>query len=263
MRICMIGDVFGKNGRKALTTYLPTIKAQYRPDLLIANGENVAGGFGLTKALYDELKALHIHVITMGNHTFSKREITDFMDEATIVRPLNYGEGVPGKGIYTFNFNGETVAVINLMGRIFMGDPLKNPFTLIDEVLPTLETNHIIIDFHAEATSEKLAFGHHVDGRVTAVLGTHTHVPTKDAMTLPNGTFYITDIGMTGSRYSILGAKKEKQINKFKTGMPTRIEEDKSSAIQLNAVLIDTDKNTIEHLQYFSDERGMHHGQRL
>ena len=263
MRICMIGDVFGHNGRKALKQYLPQVKEQYRPDLLIVNGENVAGGFGLTKELYDELKAMHIHVITMGNHTFSKREITDFMDDATIIRPLNYGEGVPGKGIYTFNYNGETVAVINLMGRIFMGDPLKNPFTLIDEVLETLDTDHIVIDFHGEATSEKLAFGHHVDGRVTAVFGTHTHVPTADAMQLPKGTFYITDIGMTGSRYSILGAKKEKQIEKFKSGMPTRIEEDRSDTLQFNAVLIDTDQSTIKHLQYFTDERGINHGQRL
>ncbi|MEC9484901.1 MAG: TIGR00282 family metallophosphoesterase [Candidatus Izemoplasma sp.] len=263
MRICMVGDVFGNNGLKALKQYLPQVKEQYRPDLLIVNGENLAGGFGLTKALYDDLKSMHIHVITMGNHTFSKREIMDYMDDATIIRPLNYGEGVPGKGIYTFNYNGETVAVINLMGRIFMGDPLKNPFTVIDDTLKTLDTDHIIIDFHGEATSEKLAFGHHVDGRVTAVFGTHTHVPTKDAMRLPKGTFYITDIGMTGSRYSILGAQKDKQIQKFISGMPARIEEDKSDVLQFNAVLIDTDQSTIKHLQYFSDERGINHGQRL
>lgn len=263
MRICMIGDVFGHNGRKALKQYLPHIKSKYKPHLIVVNGENAAGGFGLTEALYKELKSLNIHVITMGNHTFSKREIIDFMDEATIIRPINYGEGVPGKGIYTFKYNDTTVSVINIMGRVFMGDPLKNPFTVIDDVLKTLESDIILIDFHGEATSEKLAFGHHVDGRVTAVFGTHTHVPTNDAMQLPKGTFYITDVGMTGSRYSILGAKKEKQIEKFISGMPSRIEEDKSDVLQLNAVVVDTDLNTIKSVQYFSDERGIHYGERL
>lgn len=263
MRICMIGDVFGNNGRKALANYLPIIKSDFKPQLIIVNGENIAGGFGLTEALYKELKQMNVNVITMGNHTFSKREVIDFIDDATIVRPANYGEGVPGKGVYTFKYNDQTVSVINMMGRIFMGDPLKNPFTLIDDILNDLDSDIIIVDFHAEATSEKLAFGHYVDGRVTAVLGTHTHVPTNDAMVLPKGTFYITDIGMTGSRYSILGAKLEAQIRKFKTGMPARIEEDKSEVLQLNAVLIDTDKNTINPVQYFSNERRSQHGKRL
>jgi metallophosphoesterase (TIGR00282 family) len=246
MRILMIGDVFGTLGQKALNKYIGKIKQDYKPQFIILNGENINKGFGITLDQYKMLMEMNVNVVTMGNHTFSNRKIIPLMDELNIIRPVNYDDQVPGRGYLTFNFNNEKITVINMMGRIFMGDPLDNPFKVIDDVLKKIDSDTIIVDFHGEATSEKLAFGHHVDGRVTAVFGTHTHVPTNDAMRLPNGTFYITDVGMTGAKYGILGAKKEKQVEKFITNMPTRIEEETDGLMQLNAVFIDTDFGTIK-----------------
>lgn len=246
MKVLFIGDVFGTRGQVALEKYLPKIKQDYHPDLIIANGENIDKGFGLTLKTYKFLMEQGVRCVTMGNHTFSKRELLDFIDDANIVRPANYHKDVPGKGVQILRFNDSTVAVINIMGRIFMGDPLDNPFQTIDKLLEDIKADYIIVDFHAEATSEKLAFGHYVDGRVDAVVGTHTHVPTADAMVLPKNTLYITDIGMTGAKYGILGGEKESIIHKFVTGMPSRIKEDTSKKLQFNAVLLDVEQHTIE-----------------
>ena len=215
MRVLYIGDVFGTLGQEALRKYLPKLKQDFKPHLIFLNAENIDRGFGITEEIYKELMTMGISVLTMGNHTFRNRKIFDFIEGSNIVRPLNYDDSVPGVGYKTIQFNGEKVTVVNLLGRVFMGDPLDNPFKLIDQLLPTLDSDYVFIDFHAEATSEKIAFALHVDGRVTAVVGTHTHVPTADAMILPQGTMYITDIGMTGAKYGILGAKKELQIEKL------------------------------------------------
>jgi metallophosphoesterase (TIGR00282 family) len=202
------------------------------------------------------------HVITLGNHAFSKKELLDFIDDANIVRAINYPKHTPGKGIHTLKFNDKSVTVIQVMGRIFMHDPLNNPFEALDEALEGLTSDVIIVDVHAEATSEKLAIAHYLDGRVTAIIGTHTHVPTNDAMRLPKGSLYISDVGMTGAKYGILGADKNIVLKKFLTGMPLRMQPEDSNILQLNAVLIDTDLNTITPIN-ISHELGDDNDKRL
>jgi len=241
MKILFIGDVFGTKGMEALYKYLPKVKEEYRPNLIFLNGENLDKGFGITEDIYKELMILGIRVITLGNHSFSKRDLLNFIDDSNIIRPANYGVSVPGKGYITVKYNDKTVTVINLMGRVFMGDPLDNPFKIADQILEEIDSDYTFIDFHAEATSEKIALAQYLDGRVTAVVGTHTHVPTADAMVFPNKTMYITDIGMTGTKYGILGADKDIIITKFLDGMPRRIKEDLSEKLQFNAVILDTD----------------------
>jgi len=249
MNVLFIGDIFGTRGQEALEKYLPKVKEEYRPDVIVANGENLDKGFGLTLKTYKFLMSQGVRCVTMGNHTFSKRELLDFMEDANIVRPANYHKDVPGKGVQILRFNDKTLAVVNMMGRIFMGDPLDNPFSKMDELLEDIEADYIVVDFHAEATSEKLAFGHYLDGRVDAVVGTHTHVPTADAMVLPNKTLYISDIGMTGAKFGVLGGDKETILRKFTTGMPSRIKEDTSKTLQFNAVLLDLENHKIEAIQ--------------
>lgn len=251
MKVLFIGDVFGTRGQEALEKYLPRIKQDFKPNLIFLNGENIDRGFGISEKIYKNLMAMGIGVITLGNHSFSKRELVDFIDDAKIIRPVNYGKSVPGKGYITLNYNGETVTVINIMGRIFMGDPLDNPFKVMDQLLEEIKSDYIFVDFHAEATSEKIAFAHYLDGRVTAVVGTHTHVPTADAMIFPKGLMYITDIGMTGTKFGILGADKDIIINKFVDGMPQRIKEDLSEKLQFNAVVLDTTLNKITPINIY------------
>ncbi len=241
MKVLFIGDVFGTKGMEALHNYLPKIKEEHRPNLIFLNGENCDRGFGISEAIYKELMKLGVKVITLGNHSFSKKELLEFIDDSNIIRPANYGDAVPGKGYITVKYNDLTVTVINLMGRVFMGDPLDCPFKKADEILEKLNSDYIFVDFHAEATSEKIALAHYLDGRVTAVVGTHTHVPTADAMVFPNKTMYITDIGMTGTKYGIIGANKDTILSKFLDGMKRRIKEDLSETLQFNAVIIDTD----------------------
>ena len=251
MKVLFIGDVFGTLGQKALKNYLPKLKQDLKPQLIFLNGENIDRGFGISEEIYKDLMKMGIRIVTMGNHTFGNRNLVDFIDDSNIIRPANYDERVPGKGYKTINFNGKTVTVINLMGRIFMGDPLDNPFKVIDVILDEIDSDYIFVDFHAEATSEKIAFTHYVDGRVTAVVGTHTHVPTADAMVFPKGTMYITDIGMTGAKYGILGASVDVQVEKFITGLRGRIVEEKNGPVQLNAVFMDTDLKTIKGINIY------------
>ena len=251
MKILFIGDVFGTRGMEALNKYLPKIKQELKPDLIFLNGENIDRGFGIGEKIYKELMILGISVVTLGNHSFSKKELLNFIDDSNIIRPANYGDSVPGKGYITKKYNDKTVTVINLMGRIFMGDPLDNPFKKADEILNKVNSDYIIVDMHAEASSEKIALTHYLDGRVTAVVGTHTHVPTSDAMIFPKGTMYITDIGMTGTKYGVIGADKEIIVSKFLDGMPRRIKEDLSSPLQFNAVVIDTDLTTIKSINIY------------
>jgi len=240
MKILFIGDVFGSRGIEALNKYLPKIKQEYKPNLIFLNGENIDRGFGISEAIYKDLMKLGVSVVTLGNHSFSKREIVNFIDNSNIIRPANYADSIPGKGFITIKYNDKLVTVISLMGRIFMGDPLDNPFKKADEILSKLDSDYIIVDMHAEASSEKIALTHYLDGRVTAVVGTHTHVPTADAMVFPKGTMYITDIGMSGTKYGVIGADKDIIVSKFLDGMPRRIKEDLSSTLQFNAVIMDT-----------------------
>jgi 2',3'-cyclic-nucleotide 2'-phosphodiesterase len=225
-RILFCGDLVGSAGRRALLQLLPGLREQYAPTFVVVNAENVAGGVGITPKIADELLAAGVDVITLGNHTYRHREIYAYLDEEQrIVRPANFLRGQPGHGHTVVQRDGVRLAVINLSGNLYMraGRPA---FSEIDAVLAELRgsADHILVDIHAEATSEKVAMGWHLDGRVSAVLGTHTHVPTADARILPGGTAYITDVGMTGSRAGVLGVKRELALEAMITQMPTRFE---------------------------------------
>jgi 2',3'-cyclic-nucleotide 2'-phosphodiesterase len=227
MNVLFIGDIMGDPGRKALARLLPKLIVQRRIDVVIGNGENVAGGFGITPDLVEELFDLGLSVITTGNHAWDKKEIVDFFPrEPRLLRPANYPDGVPGRGAYVLTTpNGESLGVLHLMGRAFM-PTIDCPFQVARREVERLKKDvaAIVVDMHAEATSEKMAMGHFLDGSVTAVVGTHTHVQTADEQMLPKGTAYITDIGMTGPLHSVIGIKKELAIEKFLTGMPRRFE---------------------------------------
>jgi metallophosphoesterase (TIGR00282 family) len=237
--ILAIGDIVGRPGRRAVSEFLPSLRQQYGLDLVIANAENAAGGIGLTLATAKELLDSGVNVLTSGNHIWAEKEIIPYLDsEMPILRPLNYPPGVPGKGYITVG----RVAVVNLMGRTFMSD-IDCPFRAMDQLLAKLESPIIIIDFHAEATSEKVAMGRYLDGRVSAVLGTHTHVGTIDAQLLSRGTAYVTDIGMTGPLDSIIGDDAEAVLQRFLTQIPHRLSVGKGK-IALNAILVKVDDDT-------------------
>ncbi|ADQ04343.1 metallophosphoesterase [Caldicellulosiruptor owensensis OL] len=259
MRFLAIGDVVGKPGRNILKNTLSKLKENYRIDVVIANCENAAGGNGLTKKVADELFSIGIDVMTMGNHVWANKEIFSFIEnENRIIRPANYPEGsTPGRGYNVFEKNYIKFAVINLCGRVFM-ENLDCPFRKIDEILKKIECPIIIVDFHAEATSEKIALGFYVDGRVSCVYGTHTHVQTADEKILPNGTAYITDIGMTGPYDSVLGVDKDIVIQKFTTLLPVRFEVAKGKA-QFNGIVFEVDNKTgkavsIERINFTLEE---------
>lgn len=246
MKVLFIGDIVGKPGRKALREGLPEIINKLKIDFVIANVENAAGGFGITKAVGEEILDLGVDVLTSGNHIWDKKEaITYIPKENRLLRPANYPEGVPGYGSIVMKTSaGDKVAVLNLSGRVFM-NPLDCPFRTAERELPALreQTNVIIVDFHAEATSEKSAIGHFLDGKVSAVIGTHTHVQTADEKILPKGTAYITDVGMTGPINSIIGVKKEQIMDKFLTQIPTRFETAKGESM-LSCVVFETNPKT-------------------
>jgi metallophosphoesterase (TIGR00282 family) len=251
MRILFIGDIFGRPGRTIVKDRLPGIVQEHQIDLIIANGENSAAGFGITPALAEELFALDIDVITTGNHVWDKREIVDYFQMAEgnghgparrVLRPANYPADMPGRGVYQ-GFKGKVpYAVINLQGRVFMASN-DDPFRTVDHLLKDVEANVILVDIHAEATSEKVSLGWYLDGRVTAVVGTHTHIPTADERVLPNGTAYVTDVGMTGPYDGVIGVKKELVVGKFLNGMPVRFEA-ATGDVRLCAVVIDCDEKT-------------------
>ncbi len=243
MKVLFIGDIMGEPGRKALARLLPKLIVQRHIDVVIGNGENVAGGFGITPDLVEELFDLGLSVITTGNHAWDKKEIVEFFPrEPRLLRPANYPDGVPGRGAYVLTTpRGESLGVLHLMGRAFM--PIIDcPFQVARREVERLKKDAaaIVVDMHAEATSEKMAMGYFLDGSVTAVVGTHTHVQTADEQILPKGTAYITDIGMTGPLHSVIGIKKELAIDKFLTGMPRRFEV-ASGPVVFCAVLVDLD----------------------
>lgn len=246
-RILFIGDISGRYGRRFLNKALPTIKIKYNPGLVIANGENSAGGLGITSKTAREIFEAGVDVITSGNHVWDKKEAIELLNEdRRIIRPINYPESVPGKGYYVFSARGNDqteVMIVNLQGRVFMEPVVDNPFLSIDEFLNHVQQKIIFIDFHAEATAEKQAMGFYLDGRVSAVLGTHTHVQTADLMVLEKGTAYQSDVGMTGSLDSVIGMKRDPVIRKFLTGINQKFEVAKKNII-MDMAILDIDKNT-------------------
>jgi 2',3'-cyclic-nucleotide 2'-phosphodiesterase len=251
MRILFIGDIYGRPGRNIVKDRLREIVRDQAIDLVIANGENSAAGFGITPALAEEFFELNIDVITTGNHVWDKHEIIDYFETVgsnghgparRLLRPANYPADMPGWGLYQGEKRSVRYAVINLQGRVFMASN-DDPFRTADQLLQQIEAKVIIVDIHAEATSEKISLGWYLDGRVTAVVGTHTHVPTADERVLPNGTAYITDVGMTGPYDGVIGVKKELVVGKFLNGMPVRFEA-ATGDVRLCAVIIDCDEET-------------------
>lgn len=243
MKILMLGDIFGRPGRQIVANYLPELIEKHKPALVVANGENAAGGFGLTKKIAEQLFALGIHVLTSGNHIWDQKEMLSYIGtEHRILRPANYPPLVPGSGVYIHESEDNRIAVINLMGRVFMQD-YECPFRTADKILEDLpdDVSHIVVDFHGEATSEKIALGRYLDGRVSAVVGTHTHVLTADEQILPGGTAYITDLGMCGPINGILGVEANTVINKFLTQMPARFSVAKGPA-QLTGIIVSLDE---------------------
>jgi metallophosphoesterase (TIGR00282 family) len=244
MKVLFIGDIVGEPGRRALARALPKVVAGHAVDLVIGNGENAAAGFGITPELAQELFELGLSVITTGNHAWDKKEAVDFFrHEPRLLRPANYPEGVPGSGsIVVETAGGEKLGVLQLMGRVYMPAQVDCPFQVARREVARLrqEARAIIVDMHGEATSEKMAMGHFLDGEVAAVVGTHTHVQTADEQILPKGTAYLTDIGMTGPVHSVIGIKKELAIEKFLTQMPRRFEVASGPAV-FSAVLIELD----------------------
>jgi 2',3'-cyclic-nucleotide 2'-phosphodiesterase len=225
-RVLFIGDVVGETGRRAVTNTLPVLIDRHAPDLVVTNGENIAGGLGITERTAQKLLDAGTDVITTGNHVYRHAEVYDYLNRSDrIVRPANYLESNPGRGYLVHEKNGVRWAIVNLSGRVFI-DAAHSPFHVADRILKRLEgeADYVIVDFHAEATSEKVALGWYLDGRVLAVLGTHTHVPTADGRVLPGGTAYISDVGMTGPRGGVIGVKREQIIQRFLTQMPVRFE---------------------------------------
>ena len=241
MRILFIGDIVGGPGRRGLAAALPRLRERLAPDLGIANGENAAGGVGITERTAGEIRAAGVDVITTGNHVYRRHDSYEFLDaDERIVRPANYPKGNPGRGSLIVEVAGRKVGVLNLSGELQLS-VARSPFPAAEAEVAELERRGaelIVVDFHAEVTSEKVAMGWHLDGRVAAVLGTHTHVPTADARVLPGGTAFISDVGMTGARTSVLGVMVEDALERFRTQMPTRFrtaEED----VWINAVAFD------------------------
>ncbi|MDI6736105.1 MAG: TIGR00282 family metallophosphoesterase [bacterium] len=261
MKILLVGDIVGKKGRQVIRELIPQIKQDYKIDFCIANGENAAGGFGLTQKTADEIFNGGVDVITSGNHIWNKKEVFQIIENEHILRPLNYPPGVPGRGYNIYNVQDNLLAVINLAGRVFV-DELDCPFrTVLPEIIKIREkTLNIVIDMHAETTSEKVAMGWYLDGQVSAVIGTHTHVQTADERILPQGTAYISDMGMTGPRDSVIGVKTEIILKRFLTQIPLRFDVAKGVG-QLGGVVVEIDTSTgkaksIIRVQKFLEKKG-------
>lgn len=260
MRILMIGDVVASPGRRVLAHWVPRLRTELGLDLVVANVENAAGGVGITNAVAEEILSSGVDVMTGGNHIWDKSEGISFIEESSaMVRPLNHPPGTPGRGFGIYRVGDHSVAVINALGRIFM-NPIDCPFRAIDDLLGRLDPHVkvILVDFHAEATAEKIAMGWYLDGRVTAVVGTHTHVQTADERVLPQGTAYVTDLGMTGPHDSVIGVRKELAIRRMTTGLPVRFQPAEQDA-RLNAVFCEIDPDNgralrIERVQRAGEE---------
>lgn len=251
MNILAIGDIVGLGGVKELQKRLPKIKKDYNIDFCIVNGENAAEGMGITEKNFNDILQAGADVVTMGNHTWGKKDIFNFIDHPKLIRPANYPEGVPGKGYNIFTCKNKKIAVINAMGRAEINIMTDNPFLVTQKIVDKIKSHSdiIILDFHAEATAEKKAMGYFLDGKITAMFGTHTHIQTADEQILPNGTAYITDIGMTGPKNSIIGMDKEAALKRFLTSLPERYKIACGEAI-LNGVVfkVNDENNKIEDI---------------
>ncbi|MBR0350249.1 MAG: TIGR00282 family metallophosphoesterase [Clostridia bacterium] len=245
MKILTIGDLVGNCAIKELKEKLPIIRKQENIDFVIVNGENVAEGMGMTEKNFQDILAQKVNVITMGNHTWGKKDIFKFIDNPQIIRPANYSKNVCGKGYNIYECKNKKIAVINLIGRVDMNVLSENPFLVAKDIVEKVQNivDIIIIDFHAEATAEKIALSYYLDGKVTAIFGTHTHVQTADERILPNGTAYITDIGMTGPTNSGIGMNIESSLKRFETSLPEKYKIAEGECM-LNAVVFDIDDNT-------------------
>lgn len=245
LKILAIGDIVGENGVKKLKETLPKIMKDEKINFCIVNGENAAGGMGITEKNYKEILSCGTDVVTMGNHTWAKKDIFNFINDPKIIRPANYTKGLPGKGYVIMEAKGKKIAVINLIGRVDVNVLSENPFKLANELVEELKekADMIIIDFHAEATAEKIALGHYLDGKVTAVFGTHTHVQTADAKILPKGTGFITDIGMTGPEISVIGMDVSASIKRLETTLPEKYRLAEGNCM-LNGIIFEIDDET-------------------
>src|SRR5947208_394503 len=242
MKLLFVGDIVGSPGRHALEALLPGLRERHSPDFVVVNGENSAGGLGITERIARGFFDIGVDAITLGNHAYRHAEVYDYLDrEERIVRPANYPKGNPGRGHTVVQKDGVRLGLVNLSGTVFL-DAARSPFPEVDAILAELrgKADHVLVDFHAEPTSEKVAMGWHLDGRVTACVGTHTHVPTADARVLPGGTAYITDVGMTGPRGGVIGVRREQALTRFLTQVPARFEPSDDDP-WLNAVLIEAD----------------------
>ena len=245
MKLIFIGDIVGSPGRRAVKEMLPYLKSKYNPHIIIANGENAASGRGITHAIVRQLFELGVHGITMGNHTWDNKEIFEFIDdEPRLIRPANFPPGTPGRGYTVVKGNGKQLAIVNLQGRTFL-PAIDDPFRVGEEIVEELRREHkcILVDFHAEATSEKIAMGYFMDGLASIVVGTHTHVQSNDDVILPGGTAYLTDAGMVGSSEGILGMEKDAIIYKFTTQLPSRFVVDEGKW-QLHGLFAELDEAT-------------------
>lgn len=245
IKILFFGDVIGRPGRSILRRYIPVLRKKFSPDIIIANGENAAGGVGITEKIGTEILS-YVDVLTSGNHIWDKKEGIEYIDkELRVLRPANYPDLNPGRGTYIFeSAAGDKIGILNLQGRVFM-EALDCPFRIADISIESLieNTHVIVVDFHAEATSEKQALGWYLDGKVSAVIGTHTHIPTADERILPGGTAYITDAGMVGGLNSVIGIRKSQALQRFLTARPQRFEPSKEG-ILLNAVYVEVDRES-------------------
>jgi len=247
MRFLILGDIVGEPGRRAVSSLLERLRREEGAEVVIANVENAAGGFGITRKVYEELKSCGIDLFTSGNHIWDRKEVYEFIEDTEdLLRPANYPEGVPGRGYGVYERGGKRFAVINLMGRIFMDPNLDNPFRVFDRIYEEVSafTKVVIVDFHAETTSEKWAFGMYTDGRASLVYGTHTHVPTADECILKEGTAYISDVGMTGARYSVIGMRAKEPVERFLYGLPRRFTVEEKGEIVLNALVVEVDEES-------------------
>lgn len=247
MKILAVGDIVGTAGINELKSKLKEIKEKEQIDFTIVNGENSAEGMGITEKNFNDIISQGVDVVTMGNHTWGKKDIFKFIDNPKIIRPANYPEGVVGKGYNIYNCKGKKIAVINLIGRVDINILTENPFIRARKIIDKIKTqvDMIFIDFHAEATAEKIALGYYLDGKVTAIFGTHTHVQTADEKILPNGTAYITDIGMTGPEHSVIGMDVKASIKRFETALPERYKIADGKCI-FNGVVFEIDDSTLK-----------------
>lgn len=245
MKVLAVGDIVGESGVKKLKEILPSIKEEENIDFVITNGENSAGGMGITEKNLKDILEAGTDVITMGNHTWGKKEIFKFINHPKLLRPANYPKGIPGKGMGIYEVNDKKIAVMNFIGRVDINILTENPFLLAKEMIEEIKNkvDMIFIDFHAEATAEKIAMGRYLDGKITALFGTHTHVQTADEQILPEGTGYITDLGMTGPKNSVIGMDIQASIKRFETTLPEKYKLAEGTCI-FNAVIFDIDENT-------------------